>query len=161
MVMNYQNIYSPWMLWKWGIFFYEMTFTFEIIITLFFWAVLFPLMKDSHPFDFIDHITPIVILLVDYSMSRIPFSNRHLPLSIIILLIYGLINMTWTLVTGHPVYPVLDFKGPMTAVWALLVAFLEIGGFYLMTFLTNIKLKKVHQLDVKKHTQLNQYEVNE
>ena len=144
MVKNYQNIYSPWLLWKWGIFFYEASFTFEIIITLFFWAVLFPNDKHVNPFTFIDHISPIVILLVDYSMSRIPFSIRHMPLAVIILLIYGLINMTWTLVTGNPVYPPLDFKSAMTAVWALMLALLEVGGFFLMTFLTKMKLNKVN-----------------
>ena len=144
MVRNYQNIYSPLLLWKWGIFFYVTSFTFEIIITMFFWAVLFPLMKKSDPFTFIDHIAPIVILLIDYSMSRIPFSIRHLPLAMIILLFYGLINMTWTLVTGRPVYPPLDFKTYMTAVWALLLVLLLVGEFYLMTFLTKRKLKKVH-----------------
>jgi hypothetical protein len=127
MVRNYQNIYSPLLLWKWGIFFYVTSFTFEIIITIFFWAILFPLMKKADVFTFIDHIAPIVILLIDYTMSRIPFTIRHLPLAMIILLIYGTINMTWTLVTGHPVYPPLDFKGPMTAVYSLLLALFEVG----------------------------------
>jgi hypothetical protein len=117
MVKSYQNIYSPWLLWKWGTFFYGASFTFEIIITILFWAVLFPKIQKPNPFSFIDHIVPIAILLIDYSMSRIPFSNRHLPLAMILLLIYCTFNMTWTLVTGQPVYPPFDFKGPMTAVW--------------------------------------------
>ena len=144
MARNYQNIYSPWLLWKWGIFFYEASFTFEIIITLFFWAVLFPNDKHRNPFTYIDHILPIAILLVDYSMNRIPFSIRHLPLGMFLLFIYGLINMTWTLVTGKPVYPPLDFKSAMTAVWILLLTLLEVGGFYLMIVLTRMKLSKVH-----------------
>jgi hypothetical protein len=144
MERNYQNIYSPWLLWKWGIFFYGASFTFEIIITILFWAVLFPTIKKPNPFSFIDHIAPIIILLVDYSMSRIPFSNRHLPLAMILLIIYCAFNMTWTLITGNPVYKPFDFKGPMTAVWGLLVVLLEVGGFFLMTSLTNRKLNKIN-----------------
>jgi len=133
---NYQNIYSPWLLWKWSIFFYCASFTYEIIITLFFWSVLFPGIKHPDAFTFIDHISPIVILLVDYSMNRIPFSIRLLPLSMILLLVYGIVNMAWTLSTGNPVYPPINFKSGMTAVWILLLALLEVGGFYLMKFVT-------------------------
>ncbi len=143
MIRNYQNIYSPWLLWKWSIFFYCASFTYEIIITLFFWSVLFPEIAHPDVFTFMDHIAPIVILLIDYSMNRIPFSVRHLPVAMGLLLIYGLVNMTWTLETGHPVYPPINFKSAMTAVWVILLALLEIGGFFLMSWLTKLKLNKI------------------
>ena len=161
MVRNYQNIYSPWLLWKWSIFFYCASFTFEIIITLFFWSVLFPLMKKHDPFTFIDHISPIVILLIDYSMNRIPFTIRSLPLAMILLTIYGMINMTWTLVTGKPIYPPLNFKTPMTAVYIILLALLEIGGFYLMVFVTKKKLNKVRLIDIKRQTEFKIFEIED
>jgi hypothetical protein len=62
-------------------------------------------------------------------------------------MIYGLVNMTWTLSTGKPVYPPLDFKSAMTAVWALVLLLLEIGGYALMTYLTKIKLRKITEKD--------------
>ena len=71
------NFYSPWLNWKWSIFFYETSVTFEIMITIFFWGVLFPIMLSDGDtpdmFTFIDHIMPIVILTIDYTMNRIPF----------------------------------------------------------------------------------------
>jgi hypothetical protein len=160
-IRNYQNTYSPWLLWKWGIFLYCASFVFEIIITLFFWGVLFPGMKNPDIFTFVDHIAPIVILLIDYSMNRIPFSLRFLPLATILLTIYGVINMSWTLSTGHPVYPPLNFKDGMTAVWVILLGLLLVGGFFLMTWVTKAKLRKVHQIDVQRHNQFNLYEVDE
>lgn len=69
--------------------------------------------------------------------------------------------MTWTLTTGTPVYPPLDFKSGMTAVWALLLALLQIGGYYLMTYLTRLKQKKIAELDAKAHTAFNLYEVDD
>jgi hypothetical protein len=41
---NRTRFYTPWLLWKWCIFFYETTYSFELLITTFFWSVLFPIM---------------------------------------------------------------------------------------------------------------------
>jgi len=133
------------MVWKWGIFFYEISLTFEIIITLFFWAVLFPLMKSKSAWTFIDHISPILILTIDYCLNRIPFSLRHLPLSMGILLIYGIVNMTYTLVTHKPIYPPLNFHDFMSFVWAVVLVGLEAAGFLGMYHLTQWKLRKVNK----------------
>jgi hypothetical protein len=94
---NFKNIYSSWLLWKWSVFFYCASLTYEIIITLFFWVILYPSITNPSVFTFLDHIAPIVILLLDYVMNRIPFSIRHLPVAFALLIIYLLVNMIWTL----------------------------------------------------------------
>ena len=97
------SLYSPWQVWKWGMFCFETALTFELIVTLFFWAVLFPDMTESDksdPFEFIDHIAPIVILIIEYSFNRIPFNMKHCPVSVGILVFYGIFNMAWTLQLG-------------------------------------------------------------
>jgi hypothetical protein len=161
MVRNYQNIYSPWLLWKWGVFLYVASFTFEIIITLFFWTVLFWEFKKKNIWLFVDHIAPIVVLLIDYFMNRIPFSFRLLPLATIVLFVYGIVNMTWTLVKHHPVYPPLNFKDWMTAVWVVVLALIQVGGFSLLWFITKFKLRKIHKMDVERHNKFNLFEVDE
>jgi hypothetical protein len=137
------NFHSPWILWKWGIFFYETSLTFEIIITLFFWTVLFAAVKHSSIKLFLDHITPIVILVIDYAMNRIPFNLRHMPISAALMLIYGIVNFVKTLVTGVPVYPPLNFKDVMSYVWSVLLLGLEFIGYIAMFYFTRWKLKKI------------------
>ena len=139
------NFYSPWRLWKWCIFFYETSLTFEIIITLFFWSVLFPLIKIQNIPLYLDHITPIVMLGIDYCMNRIPFNLRHLPISMGIMLIYGVVNMTYVLTTGKPIYPPLNYKDVMSFVYMILLAALEGAGYFGFYYLTLWKLKKVHE----------------
>jgi hypothetical protein len=142
-----KNFYSPWRIWKWGIFFYETSLTFEIIITLFFWAVLVPGLSEEskrNPWTFIDHIAPIIILGIDYCLNRIPFNLRHLPISMGMMLAYGVVNMSYTLATGHPIYDPLTYKDVMSFVWMILLAALEGGGYYGFYHLTNWKLSKVH-----------------
>jgi hypothetical protein len=99
--------------------------------------------------DFIDHISPIALLLLDYCMNRIPFNLRHLPLSMGLLLTYGVVNMSYTLATGHPIYDPLNFKDVMSFVWIVLLAGLECLGYFGLHHLTNWKLKKVHSRDNK------------
>jgi hypothetical protein len=143
-----KNFYSPWRVWKWGIFFFETSITFEIIITLFFWGVLFPNMNaqaKSNPFTYIDHIAPITILSIDYCLNRIPFNLRHLPISMGLMLTYGVVNMSYTLATGRPIYPPLNYHDVMSFVWMIVLAGLEGGGYFGFYHLTIWKLKKVHQ----------------
>jgi hypothetical protein len=140
---NYKNFFSPWLLWKWSIFFFETSLTFEIIITLFFWGVLFPGL-DSHSLStYIDHIAPIVILTIDYCLNRIPFNLRHLPLSMGLMFIYGIVNMTYTLLSGDPIYKPLTFKNVMSYVWVIVLGGLEGGAYFGLYHLTLWKLKKV------------------
>ena len=135
--------YSPWKTWKWGVFCFETSLTFELIITVFFWAVLFPLMKGRDPLMFIDHITPVVCLLIEYSMNRMPFTMKHAKVSVGILLIYGVVNIAKTVATGEPVYPPLNFKDVMSYVYSVLLIGFEVLNYFALTHLTQWKLKKM------------------
>lgn len=124
---------------------FETALTFELIVTLFFWAVLFPDMTESDksdPFEFIDHIAPIVILIIEYSFNRIPFNMKHCPVSVGILVFYGIFNMAWTFTTGIPVYDPLNFKDLMSYVWIVLLLGLEVLGYFTLTHLSRWKNSK-------------------
>ena len=136
------NLYSSWVLWKWAVFLYETSLSFEVIITLFFWGVLFD-PDDNDVWDYVDHILPIAILVLDYAMNRVPFIFRHLAVSINIMFIYGLVNLLYTLSTGTPVYPPLNFKDALSYVWLLVLAFLECATYYGLTVLTRWKIGKI------------------
>eukprot|EP00347_Sterkiella_histriomuscorum_P003457 403364223 len=163
LLRNYQSFYSPWLLWKWGIVFYESAFTFEVVIVLFFWIVLYPLMDHSDPGDLRDnilmHASPMAILVADYVINRIPFSFKHLPVSIFIMLMYGVVNLSYTLSSGTPVYPPLNFKDVMSYVWIVVLAFIESITYAIMFFITRFKLKKYRQMDLDYHSELTVFEV--
>lgn len=146
------DIYSPWVLWKWTCFLYETTLAFEgFIIVPFFWLVLFPILLqkdiDPGPFAYIDHITPFAVMAIDYPFNRIPMTLRHFPLSLGILLIYGVVNMTKTLVTGKPVYDPLTFKDIMSLVWSLVLITLLVIGYLVLSWVTPKKLARVRAID--------------
>lgn len=150
--MSPRDIYSPWVLWKWACFIYETTLIFEgFIIVPFFWLVLFPILLkkniDPGPMAYVDHITPFAVMAVDYAFNRIPVHLRHLPLSLAVLLIYGVVNITKTLVTGKPVYDPLTFKDIMSLVWSLVLVSLLVIGFLVLSWLTPKKLAKARSID--------------
>lgn len=159
-----RNFYSPWLLWKWCVFFYETSLTFEILITMFFWSVLFPIIVKSGKtpgiFTYIDHIAPLVILTLDYAMNRIPFNMRHLPLSVFILFTYGIVNLTKTLVTGKPVYPPLNFKDFMSIVWSTVLLMLEILAYVFLYHLTRCKNARIAAIDDKQGSELTVFNIS-
>ena len=91
--------------------------------------------------NILSHAAPMFILVVDYILNRIPFKIVHLPLAMLIMLIYGLVNLTYTLSTGTPVYPPLNFKDAMSYVWAVMLLVLETGAFYVLHVITNLKIR--------------------
>ncbi len=152
-IKNYRKVFSPWLLWKWSIIFYEASFTFETVIVLFYWSVLYEEQDHNEPnfllMNILMHAAPMFILTVDYIFNRIPFKIVHLPLAMIIMIIYGLVNLSYTLASGTPVYPPLNFKDGMSYVWAVMLLVLESGAFYLMHVITNLKLRKYRQMDMR------------
>jgi hypothetical protein len=139
-------VFSPWLLWKWAVFFYETSLTFEVIITLFFWAVLFdPDDPENDIWDYLDHSIPIVMLIIDYCMNKIPFNLRHLAPSMVIMVSYGIVNISYTLGTGTPVYPPLNFKDVLSFMWLVVLILLECGAYAGITWVTKWKIKKVKE----------------
>ena len=87
---------------------------------MFFWTVLFPGMETKEMTRFqvftvyADHIAPGVIVGVDFALNRVPFKRKSLLLILPLLLIYGLVNLSVSLSTGHPVYPPIDPHRPLS-----------------------------------------------
>ena len=136
LLKNYRNFYSPWLLWKWAIISYESAFTFEVVIVLFYWAVLYPDQDHTEEGFYVNnvllHAMPMIILLIDYGINRVPFKMVHLPVSIFLMLAYGIVNLSYTISTGTPVYPPLNFKDAMSYVWIVVLALLETATYLLM-----------------------------
>lgn len=111
--------------------------------------MLYPGFKVKTYSLFFDHIAPVTLLTIDYCMNRIPFNFRHLSVSVAVMMVYGLVNLTKTLVTGVPVYPPLNFHDVMSYVYTLLLVVLEFLGYVVLYYLTRCKLQKIVAMDVR------------
>lgn len=133
------------------------------MIVLFFWLVLYPDTDHSEPNNLrdniLDHASPMAILAIDFVINRIPFKFLHLPVSIFIMLMYGVVNLTYTLSSGTPVYPPLNFKDAMSFVWILVLALIETITYAIMFLITRFKLNKYRQMDIDFHSELTVFEV--
>lgn len=101
------------MLEKWVVVFFELAISFEIVITITFWFALFPMIVKTGrldlPMNITVHALPLILLIIDFVLNRVPFVLRHIVIAIFVILIYGIMNMAITLITGHPIYPILDY----------------------------------------------------
>ena len=106
--------------------------------------------KDPELTTYIDHIAPLVILVIDYVMNRIPFNLRHLIVSLFVMLCYSVVNLSWTLSTGTPVYAPLNFKDVMSYVFSLILFGMEGLGYVGLYYLTRWKLGVIERADIDK-----------
>jgi hypothetical protein len=115
----------------------------EVLITLFYWNFIYDPLHPELPFplDVIEHIIPITILTLDFLMNTIPFYMRHLPLCIMILLIYGCINMYITLSSGKAIYDILKWTDIDSWIIVISLTILEIVAFSIFVCLANFKQK--------------------
>ena len=116
---------SAFCLWKWTSFFFETAFVFENLIVLFYWTCLYPGIDFSTKTHFeiacnyIDHIVPLAVLLVDMACNRYPFNRKHLWVLVPFMILYGVDNITVSLIRGIPIYKPLDPKNPLSYLVAL------------------------------------------
>lgn len=86
------------------------------------------------------------MLVLDYCMNKIPFTLRHLAPSMVIMVLYGIVNISYTLATGTPVYPPLNFKDVLSFVWLVVLVGLECGTYAGITWVTKWKIGKVKEI---------------
>ena len=92
---------------------FEVAFSFEIIITIVYWAFLFDGQDD--PFllyiDFTGHLFPIAALLLDFIFNSFSFNIRRYLIALIVASTYVVVNLTYTLGNepDKPVYPILKW----------------------------------------------------
>lgn len=67
--------YSPWILEKWCILFFEFALSFECLITVFYWGFLYNPSEDIEKpindkiINFFDHAIPMTILLIGFFLN--------------------------------------------------------------------------------------------
>jgi len=131
-----------------------MTFEWNFVITVINWAVLVPLegvtynTQIRHWLEVMDHVCPFVYVTIDWALCRIQYEKTSIGINMIIVAIYGLVNIAYTKLTGTAVYPpVLTFDSPLS--WTVGFCFLPLFAavFYFEYWLTTIKMRKINSIE--------------
>ena len=85
--------------------FYETAWSFQFSIMIVFWGFLFAEYVELFGVDnyllwiggFLAHAALLIVLYGDFLSCRIVFNKRHLILPYAIALLYGIVNISWTL----------------------------------------------------------------
>jgi uncharacterized membrane protein YwaF len=102
---------STFLMWKWCTAVFQITWLWNFIITTIFWSLLFPFMSHGGGVDlnsvmgYVDHILPFSLTTIDWCLNRMRFEKRFIWLNLTLALIYGVINIVVTKVSGEPIYP--------------------------------------------------------
>ena len=111
----------------------------ESVIFTVYWTILFPsdIPRLTTPAiwfnDFLEHFFPLFCLSIEWSLNRIYIEKNQVYVNMIVFLLYGLINITVTYVTGKPVYDPISWDS-FTA-WLLGLAMLPLAlGFYMLLY---------------------------
>lgn len=119
-------------MWKWCSHWSQMTYLFEIVITIGFWSFVYDAPKEPTKARevclYMDHSVPFVLLTIDFILNRVYYELHSLWINLKFLLWYGLLNFLYTKITGHAVYPVVTWDSPV----AYLVAMAMIPNFMLI-----------------------------
>ena len=145
---NQKQKYNFFKSWKWFTFLFQLCFIMELIITPFFWLLLWGDMsasKKGQPVQLLglvlDHALPMVCLLVEYVfLSAIPFSKRHFIGIVTICSIYLTMNLSITLISGKPIYGPMTWTDPMGIITPVGVIFAALGLGFFMEWCTRQKL---------------------
>ena len=120
-----------------------------MVITIFFWSVLFPFddgvysSKRSHWFTFIDHICPFAFTTMDWMLCNMRYEKTTFWINMAVALVYGIVNILFTYITGNAVYPpVLTWDSLVS--WMIGLAIIPFWGFifFIEFWLNNWKLSK-------------------
>jgi hypothetical protein len=91
---------SPWHMWKFASHFSQMTFAFEILITIGFWSFVYDAPVEPSTSRevclFMDHSVPFTVLCLDFIFHRIYYEKAHLLINCIFLGCYGVVNFVYT-----------------------------------------------------------------
>ena len=126
--------------WKIFMVLFEMCFALEVIITLGFWVALWKPMSVMEEFKpvpkklglILDHSLPLFCLGVDYSINQVPFVKMHHWILSLICIVYLIINLLVTKISGVPVYPPMKWDTFFAFVTALALWIVPLLSFFML-----------------------------
>ena len=92
-----------------------------------------------------DHYVPLGMLAIDFAINSILFNPWHLIITIIVMVLYGIVNFTATMVSGNPIYPIMTWKDIGTLYYALGILAATILSFALFSFVSIFRHSKINK----------------
>jgi len=120
----------------------------NVIITLVFWCFLLPSTdfanrENVHPWGAaklcLDHILPITITLIDWSLNAFVFDKQHILTQMPVFVFYGLVNLTIVMITGFVIYPGMTWNSFLSYLLALGAIPAGFAIWYFLAWCTNKK----------------------
>ena len=119
----------------------------QFLITFFYWIVIFDSNYPRTSFDWYrdiyTHSVPFVLMIIEFFMNRMCIVVKHLKLTFIFVIYYGFINLFFTLITGKPVYSLLDYKDFKSVLFLTGALVTSMLGIALFRIIQPIKMKVV------------------
>ena len=110
-------------------------------------------------YDIMDHAVPITVLFIDFALNRIYFEFNHIYSCMVTFILYGILNMTVTFVTGTPVYSPMSFDS--VGSWLTFFVMLPLAAaFYVgLYYLSKCKFRKMNMHDAIEFEAVGETEV--
>lgn len=119
------NLMKPYAAYKWSVFSYQLAFSLNWVVFLFFYYILLVLVPDpntivewwdtengfDHFAEIVLNTLPFVAMLIEYPFNQIPLDWRMLPFNILIIVLYAIFNAILVLVFNvEAIYEPLDWR---------------------------------------------------
>ena len=141
---------APCRMWKVACYLFQMSFFWNVLITMLFWAFTAPNggwsdlpTKQIRAKEVIDHSLPLLYTFIDWCLNSIGAQYSQILPNTGIILIYAVINYLYCTISGNEIYPVLTWDNWQAWVAAVglipFVALLQLG----IAWCTNYKLSKI------------------
>ena len=93
-----------------------------------------------------DHICPFGYVTIDWFLSAIRYEKTTIIPNLVVVSLYGVLNIVFTKVTGKPVYPpLITWDSPLSWTIGLSLIPLFAGVYYLEYWLSNVKMRIVER----------------
>ncbi len=134
--------------WKWCSYLWTMILWWNVIITLVFWCFLLPSTdfanrENVHPWGAaklcLDHILPITITLIDWSLNAFVFDKQHILTQMPVFVFYGLVNLAIVKITGFVIYPGITWNSFLSYLLAAAAIPAGFAIWYFLAWCTNKK----------------------
>jgi len=142
------DVKKPFAFWKFTSVLCEIAFSMEVLVAIYYWALLFPGTPEEHVgirfwMTIFEHAVTPALIFLEVIFNGVRFYKRHL---IFILLVGGLYictNFAAYKITGEPVYSNLTWQSIETFYFLLAALGLALFGFAIGLGISSLKTKKI------------------
>jgi len=145
------DVKKPVSFWKFVVILCEITFSVEVLIPIYYWALLYPDSPgDQEGIYFVktvlEHAVTPALIYIEMAFGGVRFYKRHVFFIILVGLFYILCNYIATVVRGEPVYDNLTWEDITTFYFLLAAVGLSLFGFVVGLGISKLKTKRTNEV---------------